>query len=97
MKTAAIILKYFLKEQDMSVWTGRFSSEIFEHDNEPSSPVKVKVSKAITVTGRGGPYGCEILRVPHFLDNRLTDGCKVVSPTRRLPFTPRNIPGTHFC
>jgi hypothetical protein len=31
------------------------------------------------------------------LDNRLTDGGKVVSLKRRLSFTPRNIPGTHFC
>jgi hypothetical protein len=31
------------------------------------------------------------------LDNRLTDGGKVVRLTRRPPFIPRNIPGTHFC
>jgi hypothetical protein len=36
-------------------------------------------------------------RPPHFLDNQRTDGGEVVSPTRRPPFTPRNIPGTHFC
>jgi hypothetical protein len=30
------------------------------------------------------------------LDNRLTDGGKVVSLTRQPPFTPRKIPGTHF-
>jgi hypothetical protein len=30
-------------------------------------------------------------------DSRLTDGGEVVSPTRRQPFTPRKIPGTHFC
>jgi hypothetical protein len=53
-------------------------------------------SKAIPVTGRGGPYGCETLRLPHFLDNRLTDGGEV-SLTRRPLFTPRNFPGTHFC
>jgi hypothetical protein len=29
---------------------------------------------------------------PHFLDNRLIDGDEVVSPKRRLPFTPKNIP-----
>jgi hypothetical protein len=50
--------------------------------------------KAIPVTGRGGPQGCERSRLPHFLDNRLTDGGKVVSLTRQLPFTPRKIPGT---
>jgi hypothetical protein len=33
----------------------------------------------------------EMLRFPHFLDNRLIDGGKVVSLT---PFTPKNIPGT---
>jgi hypothetical protein len=36
-----------------------------------------------------------MLRLPHFLDNRLTDGGEVVRLTRRPPFTPRNIPGTH--
>jgi hypothetical protein len=53
--------------------------------------------KAIPVTGREGLWGCETSRLPHFLDNRLTDGDKVVSLTRRPPFTPRKIPGTHFC
>jgi hypothetical protein len=42
------------------------------------------VTKAIPVTGREGPYGCEKSRFPHFLDNRLTDGGKVVSPTRPM-------------
>jgi hypothetical protein len=31
----------------------------------------------------------ETLRFPHFLDNRLTDGGKVVSPMRLPPFTPQ--------
>jgi hypothetical protein len=39
--------------------------------------------KAIPVTGRGGPLGCETSRFPHFLDNQLTDGGEVVSLTRR--------------
>jgi hypothetical protein len=45
--------------------------------------------KAIPVTGHGGPKGCETSRFPHYLDNRLTDGGKVVSLTRRPPFTPQ--------
>jgi hypothetical protein len=53
--------------------------------------------KAVPVTGRGGPQGCETSRLPHFLDKQLTVGGAVVSLTRRPPFTPRNIPGTHFC
>jgi hypothetical protein len=39
-------------------------------------------------------------RLPHFLDDRLTDGGEVVSLTARKtwpPFTPRKFPGTHFC
>jgi hypothetical protein len=30
--------------------------------------------KAIPVRSRGGPYGCETSRLPHFLDNRFTRG-----------------------
>jgi hypothetical protein len=45
--------------------------------------------KAIPVTGHGGPYGCETLRLPHYLDNRLTDDGKVFSLTHRPPFTPQ--------
>jgi hypothetical protein len=59
--------------------------------------VKEKKGKAIPVTGRGGPYGCEISRLSHFLDNRLTDGGEFVSLTRQMTFTLRKIPGTHFC
>jgi hypothetical protein len=48
-----------------------------------------KIGKDISVPGRGGPWCCERSRVPHYLDKRLTDGGKVVSPTRLPPFTPR--------
>jgi hypothetical protein len=48
-----------------------------------------KKSKAIPVTGREGLQGCETLRVPHYLGNRLKDGGKVVSLTRRPHFTPQ--------
>jgi hypothetical protein len=58
---------------------------------------KVKKSKTIPVTGRGGPWDCETWRLQDFLDNRLTDDGEVVSFPRRHPFTPREIPGTHFC
>jgi hypothetical protein len=57
----------------------------------------MKGGKAIPVTGREGPYGCDTSWLPHFLDNRLTDGGEVVSPIHRPPFNPRKIPGTHFC
>jgi hypothetical protein len=36
-------------------------------------------------------------RGSHILNIRLTDGGKVVSLTHRPLFTPRKIPGTHFC
>jgi hypothetical protein len=45
--------------------------------------------KDIPVTGHGGPKGCERLRLPHYIDKRLIDGGKVVSPTRRSHFTSR--------
>jgi hypothetical protein len=59
--------------------------------------VKKDKSEAIPVRGREGPQGCETSRLSHFLDNRLTDGGEVVNLTRRPPFTPKKIPGTHFC
>jgi hypothetical protein len=46
------------------------------------------MGKTISVTGRAGPYGCGTLRLPHFLNNRLTHGGEVVSLMRRAPFTP---------
>jgi hypothetical protein len=41
------------------------------------------------VTGREGPRGSKTSRLPHFLDNRLTDGGKVVTHKRRPPFVPQ--------
>jgi hypothetical protein len=43
-----------------------------------------------------------MLRIPHCLDNLLTDNAKVVSPTHRPHFTPQKhkyfyVSGTHFC
>jgi hypothetical protein len=60
-------------------------------------PYMLKKGKSIPVTGRGGPQGCEKLRFSHFLDNRLTDDSETVGLTCWPPFTPRKIPGTHFC
>jgi hypothetical protein len=51
--------------------------------------VEVKKGKAIPVTGRGGPWGCERSRLPHYVGNRPRDGGKVVSLARRPPFTPQ--------
>jgi hypothetical protein len=56
-----------------------------------------KEGKAIPVTGRGSPQGCEKSRLPHFLDSRLTNGGEVVSLTRRPLFTPRKIPSIRLC
>jgi hypothetical protein len=53
--------------------------------------------KIIPVAGRGGQYGCEKSRLPYFLHNRLTDDGEAVSLMLLSPFTPRKIPGTHFC
>jgi hypothetical protein len=54
--------------------------------------VKIE-DKTIPGTGCGGPEGCETSWLPHFLDNRVTDGGEV-SLTHRPPSTPRKIPGT---
>jgi hypothetical protein len=46
---------------------------------------------AIPVTGRGGLYGCLMLRIPHCLDDQLRDDGKVVSPTYRPRSSPQKI------
>jgi hypothetical protein len=43
------------------------------------------------------PLGLREAEAPTFSDIRLIDGGKVVSHKRRPLFTPRKIPGTHFC
>jgi hypothetical protein len=45
--------------------------------------------EAVPITDRAGPWGCETSRLPHFLDNRLTDGGEVASLTCQPPFTPQ--------
>jgi hypothetical protein len=41
------------------------------------------------VTMLRGPQGCETSRLPHFLDNRLTDGVQDISLKHRSLFTPQ--------
>jgi hypothetical protein len=38
-----------------------------------------KKNKALTVTGRGGLWGDEMLRTPHCLHNRLTVNCEILA------------------
>jgi hypothetical protein len=56
-----------------------------------ASELSVK-GKSITITGRGGLEGCEMLRIPHCPDNRLKNGGEVVSLMHWL----RSIPHKHF-
>jgi hypothetical protein len=51
-----------------------------------------KGEKAIAVTGRGGRQDCETSRLPHFLDNRLTDGGEVSLTRQAIPVTGRGGP-----
>jgi hypothetical protein len=41
--------------------------------------------------------GLREVEAPTFSDIRITDGGRVVSPKRWPLFTPRKVPGTHFC
>jgi hypothetical protein len=50
---------------------------------ETDAALKEVKYKAIPVTGSGGPWGCETSRLPHFLDNRFTDGGEAVTLTGR--------------
>jgi hypothetical protein len=55
--------------------------------------------KAFPVTGRWGLQGCEMLRIQHCVDNRLTDGGEVVTLMHRKRSTPQkhfSASGTHL-
>jgi hypothetical protein len=41
--------------------------------------------------GREGLQGCDMLKIPHCLDDRITDGREVVSLTHRSRFIPRHV------
>jgi hypothetical protein len=45
--------------------------------------VCVYEGKVFPITGRGGPQGCDTLRLSHFLDNRFTDGDDDIGLTRQ--------------
>jgi hypothetical protein len=49
-------------------------------------------SKAIPLTGRRDLLGCGMLRIPHCLDNRLTDGSQTIS----LMHWQHSTPQKHF-
>jgi hypothetical protein len=53
--------------------------------------------KAIPVTGCGGPQGCEMSRLSHFLGSGLTDDSENVILMLWPSFTPTKIPVNHFC
>jgi hypothetical protein len=75
------------------MWECKAASINQEFSLNCSAPLK---GKAVSVTGCGGPQGCETARLPHFVDSWLTDVSEV-SFMPWLPFTPRKIPGIHFC
>jgi hypothetical protein len=64
---------------------------------EDQVPVFISLRNRVVRLYSQALSSCETSRLPHFLDNRLTDGVEVVRLTRRPPFTPRKISGTHFC
>jgi hypothetical protein len=59
--------------------------------------VKVKVKVKLSLYRQWRPLELREVEASTFSDIRLIDGGKVVNPTPRPLFTPRKIPGTHFC
>jgi hypothetical protein len=77
----------FAKLKLVFEFSGRHLCRMQHRGNSHATCGKKKV---IPVTDYGGPYGCETSRLPHFLNNRLTNGGEVLSLTcqpagRHLP------------
>jgi hypothetical protein len=47
-------------------------------------------NKALSVTGREVPYGCETSRLPRLLDNRIIDGGKGHSAAGRIRYSEKS-------
>jgi hypothetical protein len=62
---------------------------VFQRFVVPSVVSVTSYAKTIPVTGLGGLWVCEMLRIPHCLDNRFTDAGKDVSPKHRPSSTPQ--------
>jgi hypothetical protein len=73
-------------------------SVFYTMSRSASYEMSSKNRKAILVTGRAGPRGCETSRLSHFLDNRLTEGRDVIGLMHRPRSTPhKTFSGTDFC
>jgi hypothetical protein len=54
--------------------------------------------RVIPVTDRGSPQGCEMSRLPHFVDSSLIDAVRMSALHASWPsFNSRKISVTHFC
>lgn len=52
--------------------------------------------KAVPATSHGDPKDCQMSRLPHYLDNQITDGSELISLMNR-PLSIAKMTGTHFC
>jgi hypothetical protein len=71
--------------------------QLFVNFKKPYDSVtrEVKVKSSLYRPWR--PLEFREVEAPTFWEIRLTNGEKVISPTRQPLFTPRKIPGTYFC
>jgi hypothetical protein len=71
------------------------------YSGEAAIPLQYSVTHYLVTVSCNRPWrpiGLWDVEAPTFsLDSRFTDGCEVVSLALRPPFTPKKIPGTHFC
>jgi hypothetical protein len=56
------------------------------------------IGRTIPVRDRGGPWGCETLRLTYFIENQLREAVRLSALCAdQPPCTPRKIPVTYFC
>jgi hypothetical protein len=82
-----MLMDGIVKQTTSSVALARFTllKSSRHYDFPQSLTRKVKTRPVIPVTGRGGVLGCEMMRILHCLDNRLTGGGKVSTDHALLP------------
>jgi hypothetical protein len=71
---------------------------VYDQETEKAAKVQQRAVKVkLSLYSPWRPLALGDVEAPTFSDIRLIDGGKFVSPTRWPLFTPRKIPGTHFC
>jgi len=90
------ITTYYITNGENYICFVQYIADIMIKANNVINVMLTYILQAGPLQAWSGPEVSRKLRFPDFMTTA-QDGGKVVSLTHRLPLSPRNTPGTHFC